>query len=105
MKQQVRLPTFAQEIKLTFHSHQHQPSSYQHFSSNKEKATYILQTIKMGKKIYSFVLRHWLLLYGFKISSSKINQSVYQMKLPLFNGYDATFSVVFMEQITVEISK
>ena len=39
--------------KLTFHSKQHQPSSYQHSSSKQETTIQIFQIIKVAKKLYS----------------------------------------------------
>ena len=53
MKQQIQQPTFVKKLKLTFHSNQNQLSTYQHSLSKQGAAIYILQTIKMGKQLYS----------------------------------------------------
>ena len=51
MKQQVKLPPFAQDLKLTFNSSQHQSSNYENVSSKQEVAVHILQTIREDKNL------------------------------------------------------
>ena len=122
---QAQLPAFSKELKLTFHTNQ--SAAYQHSSQKEESAIYILQTIKIENKEYSLfydtgccdmVSRYQAVkaigaraskeisgpisVGGVGNSQIQTNYGIYKVKLPLFNGSDATFSGVCMDQITVE---
>ena len=53
MKQPNQLLSFSRNLKLSFHMNQNQSTSFQKMS-DKEKAIYILQTIKVEQQKYSF---------------------------------------------------
>ena len=104
-----------------------QPSDYKHPQSNQESAIYILQTIKVNKQDYSLfydtgccdmVSRYAAIksigsrakqessipisIGGVGNTEVKSNHGIFQVKLPLFNGSEATFSKVCLDQITVK---
>ena len=106
---------------------QQQPSDYKHPQSNQESAIYILQTIKINKQNYSLfygtgccdmVSRYAAIksigsrakqessipisIGGVGNTEVKSNHGIFQVKLPLFNGSEATFSGVCLDQITVK---
>ena len=127
MKQQAILPAFSKELKLLFHANQHQPADYQHTSSTDESAIYILQTVKVEKQLYSLfydtgccdmVSRYQAVksigaraskeisgpisVGGVGNSQIQTSLGIYKVQLPSFNGSEATFSGVCMDQITVK---
>ena len=110
-------------LKLTFHMDQQQPSDYKHLQSNQEAAIYIIQTIKVNKQNYSLfydtgccdmVSRYAAIksigsrakqessipisIGGVGNTDVKSNHGIFQVKLPLFNSSEATFSGVCLEQ-------
>ena len=124
---QTKLAAFSRDLKLTFHMNQQQPSDYKHPQSNQELAIYILHTIKVKKQNYSLfydsgccdmVSRYAAIksiesrakqessipisIGGIGNTEVKSNHAVFQVKLPLFNGSEATFSGVCLDQITVK---
>ena len=103
-----------------------QPSDYKHPQSNQESAIYILQTIKVNNQDYSLfydtgccdmVSRYAAIksigsrakqessipisIGGVGNTEVKSNHGVFQVKLLIFNGSEATFSGVCLDQITV----
>ena len=122
----IQLPIFSKDLKLIFHTNQQQlGTNYQ--SSSQESAIYILQSIKVDKKVYSLFYDTGccgmvpkydaIKSIGSKVvqeSSMPIsigrvgnftinsNHRIFQVRLPLFNGSDAVFSGVCIDQITVE---
>ena len=119
------LPLFSKDIKLTFHINQ--SCKQQEIPSDQEKAIYILQTIKVEQQQYSLfydtgcsemVLRYDAIkrignraieelpgpisIGGVGNSQVKTKHGIYQVKLPLFNGNEATLSGVCLDQITVK---
>ena len=123
---QTKLAAFSRDLKLTFRMNQQQPSDYKHPQSNQESAIYILQTIKVNKQDYSLfydtgccdmVSRYAAIksigsrakqessipvsICGVGNTQFKSNHGIFQVKLLLFNGSEATFSVVCLDQITV----
>ena len=124
---QTKLAAFSRDLKLTFHMNQQQPSDYKHPQSNQESAIYILQTIKVNKQNYSLfydtgccdmVSRYAAIksigsrakqelsipisIGGVGNTEVKSKHGISQVKLPLFNGSEATFSGVCLDQITVK---
>ena len=124
---QTKLAAFSRDLKLTFHMNQQQPSDYKHPQSNQESAIYILQTIKVNKKDNSLLFdtgccdmvpRYAAMksigsrakqessipisIGGVGNTEVKSNHGIFQVKLPLFNGSEATFSKVCLDQITVK---
>ena len=124
---QTKLAAFSRDLKLTFHMNQQQPSDYKHPQSNQESAIYILQTIKINKQNYSLfygtgccdmVSRYAAIksigsrakqessipisIGGVGNTEVKSNHGIFQVKLPLFNGSEATLSGVCLDQITVK---
>ena len=96
-------------------------------SSSRESAIYIVQTIKVDKKFYSLFHDTGccdmvsrcnavksigsraaqessmpISIGGVGNSMIKSNHGIFQVRLPLFNGADAVFSGVCIDQITVE---
>ena len=121
-----KLPAFSRDLKLTFHMNQQQ-TIHQNQASSEESAIYILQTIEVNKKKYSLfydtgccdmVSRYAAIksigsrakqessvpisIGGVGNAQVKSNHGIYQVKLPLFNGSDATFSGVCLDEITVK---
>ena len=124
---QAQLPVFSKELKLTLHTNQYQPAAYQHSLPKEESAIYILQTIKVENQEYSLfydtgccdmVSRYQAVkaigsraskeisgpisIGGVGNSQVQTNYGIYKVKLPLFNGSEATFTGLSMDQITVE---
>ena len=123
---QTQLSAFSRDVKLTFHTNQQTPNSNHKVSiSKEEKSIYILQTIKVGQQEYSFfydtgcydmVSRYNAIktigdgavqeLHGSRsvgrvgIVEVKRTHGIYSVRLPLFNGNDAVFSGVCLDQIT-----
>ena len=125
---QTKLAAFSRDPKLTFHmNQQQQPSDYKYPQSNQESAIYILQTIKVNKKDNSLLFdtgccdmvpRYAAMksigsrakqessipisIGGVGNTEVKSNYGIFQVNLPLFNGSEATFSGVSLDQITVK---
>ena len=122
----IQLPIFSKNLKLTFHANQQKHENHCH-SSSQESAIYILQTIKVDKKLYSLfyetgccdmVSRYDAVksirsravqessmpisIGGVGNSMIKSNHGIFQVWLPLFNSSDAVFSGVCIDHITVE---
>ena len=53
---QTKLPAFSRDLKLIFHMNQQQPSDYKHLQSNQELAISTLQTTKVNKQNYCFMI-------------------------------------------------
>ena len=128
MKQPNKLPSFSRDLKLSFHLNQNQSRSFQEMS-NQEKAIYILHTIKVEHEYSLFhdtdccdmVSRYAAIksvgkrtskefsgpvtLGGVGIAQITSGHGTYQVNLPLFNGNDAVFSGVCLDQITIEFPK
>ena len=127
---QTKLPAFSRDLKVTFHMNQQQPSDYKQLQSNQESAIYILQTIKVNNQNYSLfhdtgycdmVSRYAAIKStgsrakqesfipistgGVGNTEVKSNHGIFQVKLPLFNGSETTFSGVCLDQITVKFPK
>ena len=121
----IQLSIFFKDLKLTFHANQQQHENHCH-SSSEESVIYILQTIKVDKKLYSLfcdtgccdmVSRYDAvksigsravqespipISVGVDNSMIKSDHGIFQVRLPLFNDSDAVFSGVCFGQITVE---
>ena len=124
---QTKLPAFSRDLKLTFHMNQQQRSDYKYLQSNQESAIYILQTIKVNKQNCSLfydtgccdmVSRYAAIksigsrakqesfipisIGGVGNTEVKSNHGIFQVKLLLFNGSEATFSGVCLDHLTVK---
>ena len=122
----ILLPTFSKDLKLTCHTNQQQHENHCH-SSSKESAIYILQIIKVDKKLYSLyyntsccdmVSRYDAVksigsravqessmpisIDGVGNSLIQSNHGNFKVWLPLFNGSYAVFSKICISQITVK---
>ena len=128
---QTHLPAFSKDLKLTFHTNQQTTNSNHEVNiSNEEKAIYILQTIKVGQQQNSLVydtgscdmvsrysaiktvgdravqeVPRPISIGGVGNVEIKTTHGIYRVKLPLFNGNDAVFIGVCLDQITVQFSK
>ena len=128
MLKHIRLPIFSKYLKLTFHTNQQQHENHCQSSSH-ESAMYIIQTIKVDKKLYylfydtgccCMVSRYDAIksigsravqessmpisIGGVDNSMIKSNYGIFQVRFPLFNGSDKVFSGVCIDQMTVESS-
>ena len=128
MLKHIRLPIFSKYLKLTFHTNQQQHENH-YQSSSHESAMYIIQTIKVDKKLYYLFYDTGcccmvssydaiksigsravqessmpISIGGVDNSMIKSNYGIFQVRFPLFNGSDKVFSGVCIDQMTVESS-
>ena len=124
---QMKLPAFSRDLKLTFHKNQQEPSDYKHLQSNQKSAIYIIKPIKVNNQncslfydtsccdmasryaaVKSIVSRAKqescipISIIGAGNAQVKLNHDIFQVKIPLFNSSEATFSGVCLDQITVK---
>ena len=125
---QTKLAAFSRDLKLTFHmNQQQQPKDYKYPQSNQESGIYILQTIKVNKQNYSLFYDNGfcdmasrytaiksigsrakqessipISIGGVRNPEVKSSHDIFQVKLSIFNGSEATFSRVCLDQITVK---